>query len=166
MKETIVALKHVSVWKRTAFVFSFVMVLVGYVFLTMVLYWKLFDNAPPVRSVYQHDKFVSRPVQSKEEAKQWEITEAKAGSVVYRYTEYCLLRPVTGEIKRYWENGLVYLAPTTFNIGRVGCYKRSFSLTVPPAAGHISTFYQIIEYQINPIKTYLHRSRPIKLNIL
>lgn len=117
------------VWHRT----RIIMALIPWLVLPFGLYWWL--EPAPARVIYAAPSFTSVPVASREEAERFAISEATAGSVVYRYVEWCNDKPYQATMRRAWiGSALVIHAPDYPSVlaGRTGCFARSNAIEVPP----------------------------------
>lgn len=133
-------------------------------------YWLLIDDESPSDLHYQHPRFLSREVHSRETARSAEVIEARTGDRVWRYIEYTLAEPALGRIYRRWvcDGAQAVQEPVKSNIGRVGDHSISISLDVPFVARRPvdCEWRQTIEYQRNPLTTVRIDYPPIKLRIL
>lgn len=130
------------------------------------IWWYVFDNAPAVRMDYQHPVFLSTPVTDRSQITPgMEVQEAPANARVYRYIEWCLLRDVPSQIRKTWSNGIQFQVPPVSGTQRLGCFKRSISEQVPPIPGHQVNFEVKTAFDINPLKTQVHKFAPIPLKV-
>lgn len=141
-----------------------------YAALTLGGYWGFIDTEEPSALHYQHSRFLSREVFSKEQAERAEVTEARTGDKIWRYLEYTLERPVLGQIYRRWicEGAQPVQEAVKSSVGEVGEHKRSISLDVPFVARRIvdCEWQQALEYRLNPLTTVRVDYPPIKLRVL
>ena len=100
---------------------------------------------PPVRVTYVAPRFVAFPVSSREDAITFAIERAPGGSDVWRWIEFCVLRPYTAHVDRAWVNeSMVWHAPTisTRLSRQVGCSSSSIRVPVPKSNPTRSFEYQ------------------------
>ena len=115
------------------------------VFLT-ACYWIFLDTDPAVRVNYQHPKFLSRSVDNRAEAFDWEIDVVRGGTQVFAYREICVDRVPIGTVSAVWESGnFAWPAPERpIREFALGCRNESFGLVAPSS---------------NPSRTFLYRPR-------
>lgn len=123
-----------------------------YILAAFVVYWQFFDDSP--LRIINYGPFTDRPVESKEEAEAHAIAEAKAETIVWAYTEWCLDRQLRGVVSQSWTDGFVYVLPDRLSVGMVGCNKKSFQIRTPPTPVRKEfTFQKTIAYHLNPIRS-------------
>lgn len=131
-------------------------------------YWAL--EPVPLRVTYVAPLFSSQPVDSRASADAYAISEVVGGSTVWRYVEYCVDRPFTGEIRRSWVNpAMVWAAPDlpTALSRTQGCSRRSIAVEVPTSnPTRMFEFVQRLRIQVNPVRTVEIDYPPITLRIL
>ena len=134
-----------------------------------VLLW-CFLEPTPVTITYVAPAFLSQPASSREEASRYYISEARGGSTVWRYVEYCVRRPYEGTSHRAWVGeALVWHAPdlpTQFS-RTPGCASLSVAVPLPQSSPTRSFNYvQWMEIPMNPLRTEEIQYPPIPLTIL
>jgi len=131
-------------------------------------YWLLIDTDPPLTVEYQHPRFLLLPARSRDEARQYEISEAPSGGTVYVYRETCRTKNTPGEGRPVWRSGAFeWGGPQRTVPGHVGCVNRSTEVDAPTTSpSREFTYLMTASFQVNP----LHRSEvaypPIPLRVL
>lgn len=129
-------------------------------------WWAFLDRSTVIEIQYQHPLFVSRIVDSRDKAKQFEVKQAKAGETVWRYLEWCLLKDYPGQIRLLWiSDGFQYQVPLLPNAQKLGCHRRSIGVIVPPISGHSAELHVSTVFQRNPLATETVKLAPIPLEI-
>ena len=136
--------------------------------LPALLFWSFEET--PVELIYTAPHFASKDVSSRAEAADYAVTQIAGGSIVYRYVEYCVRKPVNGTIQRAWVgSAIVWPAPdvSTAVAGEIGCHQRSFAIEVPTSSpSRTFSFVQTMYVSVNQIRTDLVEYPPIPLRIL
>ena len=134
----------------------------------MLLWW--WHEPPPVTIEYVAPAFLSSPVESREAAAQYAVTEVVGGGTLWRYVEYCVREPYNGVNKRAWvSKAIVWQAPdlSTYLSRTVGCHSASLAIEIPSSnpARHFDYSHRLL-VEVNPIKTIEIMYAPIPLLIL
>lgn len=86
----------------------------------------------PSRTIYQHPYFLSRSVASREDAARYEVYAIAPGAVYWRWLEYCLDRPMAGEVTERWVGEhYAHHGRTRPNINQTGCHKVAIPVDIP-----------------------------------
>jgi hypothetical protein len=136
----------------------------------MLMYW--WNEPAPVTINYVAPAFLSQPVESREEAAKYYVTEAVGNGTLtlWRYVEYCVRTPFDGVSKRAWvSRAIVWHAPdlSTYLSRVVGCHSASLATEIPssnPPRRFDYTHRILIE--VNPIKNIEIAFAPLPLLIL
>lgn len=131
-------------------------------------YWMFLDAAPPLRVVYQHDKFISREVDNREDARKYEIESADSGGFVWAYREICVDRMLWGSARGSWVAGsFVWQTPErAVTPLPLGCHAHTFNLRVPTSNPTRDFSYQVEwVFENNPLVTSVVRMDPINLRV-
>lgn len=139
-----------------------------YAALTIAIYWKFFDNAPPVQLMYQHPKFLDEPVGNRDLAKQHELDGIESGGSVWVYREICTTDSRFGTVRGAWVAGsFVWQTPErSIAPRRLGCVSESFNVTAPSSNPTRDFVYEVEwEYDINPLVTVAVDMPSLKLRV-
>ena len=129
-------------------------------------FWLTLDENMPVRIDYEAPYFSSRPVSNREDALRYQISKAQAQAPLYRYVEWCVLRPIQGTLQKSWRDGLLYNEPPVKTAAQVGCYAQSIREMAPDVKGHTVHFDFKTEYPVNRFKTLtLHTDTTLPIYI-
>jgi hypothetical protein len=136
--------------------------------LPIVAWWLL--EPVPIRIEYVATHFLSRPATDRRDAEQVAVMEVRGGSTVYRYVEYCVLRPFEATSNRAWVGqALVWPAPSvpTALSRTPGCMAANMAVEVPTSSPtRTFQFVQTMRIPMNPIRTETIEYAPIPLTIL
>ena len=122
----------------------------------LALWWLL--EPTPVEIEYVAPAFLSAPVESREAAAQYYVTESIGGGTLWRYVEGCVRHAYNGGVnKRAWVNrAIVWQAPdlSTYLSRVAGCHSASLAVEIPSSnpARHFEYSHRLL-VEVNPIKT-------------
>jgi hypothetical protein len=166
------SVKNIPLWKMLAVIVAFIP---PYCTIGLAMYWYAFDRTSPLTVVYQHPRFLSRMVDTREQAKAAEITEASAESPVWIWRELCLKKGsppgissvIWMEMKDNTPLAFAWSAPQRAFHEREGCYGRSFGpAIIPSAVGKVMDYHLSVSYDNNPLSTVRTVFPPIRVRIL
>ena len=135
----------------------------------LALWWLL--EPTPVEIEYVAPAFLSAPVESREAASQYYVTESVGGVTLWRYVEGCVHRAYNGGVnKRAWVGkAIIWQAPdlSTYLSRTPGCFKTSLAVEVPSSnPARRFEYSHTLEIDLNPLKTIRIEYAPIPLLIL
>lgn len=134
-----------------------------------LLLWWVFEPTP-VEVTYAAPSFLSRPALDRKNAASAFVAEARGGTTLWRYVEYCVTRPFKATSHRSWVGtALVWHAPdlpTTLS-RTPGCFAANLATEIPTSSPtRTFQFVQRMEIQLNPLRSAMVEYAPITLTIL
>lgn len=150
---------------RTVFAMGAMSIIYGSAAYFSWLQWGPLD--PPSRIVYQHPLFTLVEAKSREQATAYAVRSAQSGAWIYRYQEYCLDRPSLGIVRRQWVGDPTLPVEDKANVGRPGCFARSFREVAPDVrtTRHFSFEMRIDYPNENPLRVASLHYEPIPLTV-
>ena len=139
-----------------------------YLALLFACYWLFVDTAAPLVINYQHPKFSSVAVATREEAKANEIDEIDGGAVAYLYREFCVNKVIHGELRARWvTSGMVWpVDDRSFVSSEMGCHQNSFAVNVPTSNPTRKMRYESVRvYHVNPLVEVSVPAPPVTVTV-
>jgi hypothetical protein len=133
------------------------------------VWWYFFDDRPPIAINYQHPLFSSRPVDTRADAKAFEVTRVAGGSVVYIYREICISKEIPAVVRARWvAHGFVWpTADRAIMSSDVGCHDQSYAVQTPTSSPSREMQYETErEYRVNPLRSVTVEAPAVPLTIL
>jgi hypothetical protein len=133
-----------------------------------ILWWTF--EPIPLTINYVAPAFLSRPAINREDAATVYTFEAKGGTTLWRYVEYCVSRPFDATTRRtFVGSALVWHAPDlpTALSRTPGCFAANIATELPTSSPTRTwQFAQRMEIPLNPIRTENVSYSPIPITIL
>lgn len=132
-------------------------------------YWYFLDRDPPLTLVYQHERFLSEPAETKAQAVTLSVDTVPSGAHVWIYREVCMrdgVRP--GMVEPYWQAGsFQWAAPQRTWPPKSGCYGRSYGIVAPSTSpSRDFTYLSTVVFENNPLVMSRVELPPMKLRVL
>ena len=151
-------------------IFVMILLIPLYIAVGIIGVWLYWPTPPTIDVIYSHPLFCDRECDTREEAKQYQITSVLSGTpYVWHYREIQVNRQQVGAIRSAWQSGsFIWNSPQIATLGsKPGRYVRSVAIE-PPTSNPTRdfTWNAAFHYDATPMRKEDIAFPPVTLRVI